>query len=101
MNTTRDLARLRFIRSGQEIGFTLRDVKEMFELHRVLALPERADTLKPSAQRKFLAAAERRLLSIEEKLKLLREMKKEMTALVGTLKHHAKPVCPVSGADVA
>jgi MerR family mercuric resistance operon transcriptional regulator len=97
----RDLARLKFIRSCQEIGFTLKDVKEVFDLHRVLASPERAENLKPPAQTKFLAAAERRLALIDEKLKLLRQMKKEMTGLVGTLRLSRKPVCPVSGIEVA
>jgi DNA-binding transcriptional MerR regulator len=98
--TARDLARVRFIRSCQEIGFTLNDVREIFDLHRVLASPERAESLKPSAQKKFLAAAERRLDLIDTKLKLLRRMKKEMSGLIGTLKHHRKPVCPVSGVEV-
>ncbi|MGD0191463.1 MAG: MerR family transcriptional regulator [Rhizomicrobium sp.] len=97
----RDLARVRFIRSCQEIGFTLKDVKEIFDLHRVLASPERAETLKPPAQTKFLAAAERRLALIDEKLKILRQMKKDMTGLVGTLKLSRKPVCPVSGVEIA
>ena len=96
-----DLERVSFIRSCQEIGFTLKDVKEVFELHRVLALPERAEALKPRAQAKFLAAAQRRLGFIEEKLLILRRMKKDMTSLVATLESRQKPVCPVSGVRVA
>jgi DNA-binding transcriptional MerR regulator len=97
----RDVDRVRFIRSCQEIGFTLKDVKEVFELHRVLALPERAEALKPKAQEKFLTAAERRLVSIDEKLRILKKMKKDMSILVSTLKGRQKPVCPVSGLQVA
>jgi len=93
----RDVDRVQFIRSCQEIGFTLKDVREVFELHRILALPERAENLKPKAQEKFLTAAERRLASIDDKLRILKKMKKDMTLLVGTLKSHQKPTCPVSG----
>ena len=75
-------------------------MKEVFELHRVLASPERAETLKPKAQEKFLTAAERRLVSIDEKLRILKKMKKDMSTLVSTLKGRQKPVCPVSGLQV-
>jgi len=97
----RDLARLTFIRSCQEIGFTLREVKEVFDLHRILASPERAGSLKPGARKRFLAAAERRLAMIDAKLRILLQMKKDMSGLVTTLKHRQKPVCPVSGFEVA
>jgi DNA-binding transcriptional MerR regulator len=96
----RDVDRVQFIRSCQDIGFTLKDVKEVFELHRVLALPERAENLKPKAQEKFLGAAERRLVSIDEKLRVLKKMKRDMSTLVSTLKGRQKPVCPVSGLQV-
>jgi len=96
----RDVDRVQFIRSCQEIGFTLSDVREVFELHRILALPERAEKLKPEAQEKFLTTAERRLSSIDEKLRILKKMKKDMSTLVSTLKGRQKPVCPVSGTQV-
>lgn len=96
----RDLARVTFIRSCQEIGFSLKDVKEVFDLHRVLASRERTESLKPRAQKKFLTTAERRLTLIDEKLKILRRMKKDMAGLVATLRGQTQPVCPVSGAEV-
>jgi MerR family copper efflux transcriptional regulator len=96
----RDLARVAFIRSCQEIGFTLKDVKEVFDLHRVLASPGRAGSLKPGAQARFLAAAKRRFALIDAKLKILNRMKKDMAGLVTTLEGCKAPVCPVSGSEV-
>jgi MerR family transcriptional regulator, copper efflux regulator len=96
----RDVARVRFIRSCQQIGFTLRDVREVLELHRVLALRERAEVLKPRAQQRFLATANRRLASIDDKLKILTKMKKDMKSLVATLAGSQAPVCPISGLQV-
>jgi MerR family transcriptional regulator, copper efflux regulator len=96
----RDLQRVNFIRSCQGIGFTLKDVKEVLELHRVLASPERAENLKPQAQEKLLATAGRRLASIDAKLRVLIQMKSGMTTLVATLDARQKPVCPVSGVQV-
>lgn len=96
----RDVQRVKFIRSCQGIGFTLKDVKEVLELHRVLAATERAEQLKPKAQAKLLAAADRRLASIDAKIKILIQMKTGMTTLVSTLSGRKKPVCPVSGVQV-
>lgn len=96
----RDVDRVHFIRSCQEIGFTLTEIREVNELHRVLALRDPAEKLKPKAQANFLAAANRRLKLIEEKIKVLVKMKKDMEGLVETLSGRAKPVCPVSGLAV-
>lgn len=92
----RDLERVRLIRSCQEIGFTLREVKEVLELHHVLASAERAERLKPRAQARLLAAANRRLALIDEKLRTLLKVRTDMAALVATLGGQGKPVCPVS-----
>jgi DNA-binding transcriptional MerR regulator len=96
----RDIQRVNFIRSCQGIGFTLQDVKEVLELHRVLAAPERAENLKPKAQQRLLLRADRRLALIDEKIKILSQMKTGMAALVSTLGGRKKPVCPVSGMRV-
>jgi MerR family copper efflux transcriptional regulator len=92
----RDLERVRLIRSCQEIGFTLREVKEVLELHRVLASAERAGRMKPRARARLLAAADRRLALIDEKLRTLLKVRTDMAALVATLGGQGKPVCPVS-----
>jgi MerR family transcriptional regulator, copper efflux regulator len=96
----RAVDRLKFIRSCQEIGFTLKEIKEVFDLHRVLASPDRLESLKPKAQARFLATADRRLALIDEKLNVLGQMKKDMTGLVETLRGRKQPVCPVSGSRV-
>jgi DNA-binding transcriptional MerR regulator len=97
----RDLHRVQFIKSCQETGFTLNDVREIFELHRVLAAPAQQRDIKPRAQQIFLAAATRRLAVIDARLRTLKKMKRDMQALVATLGGHRKPVCPVSGLPVA
>lgn len=91
-----DLERVRFVRACQEIGFTLADIKDVFELHRVLATREGVSALKPDAQRKFLEATNRRMAVVDGKLKLLRRMKSDLRILSDTLRNERKPVCPVS-----
>jgi len=95
------ISQVQFIRSCQEIGFTLADVKEVLELHRILALRDRAEGLKPRAQEKLLATANRRLGLIDSKLKILVKIKRDMKSLVATLQGPQAPVCPVSGLRVA
>jgi MerR family copper efflux transcriptional regulator len=92
----RDLERIKVIRVCQQIGFTLNDVREVLEPHRILASRSEAANLKPAARRKMLEAAERRLQLIEEKLALLKRMKAAMKALVSTLSGGETPVCPAS-----
>lgn len=91
-----DLERVRFVRACQEIGFTLADIRNVLDLHRVLATREGVSALKPGAQRKFLDATERRLAAVEGKLKLLRRMKNDLRGLAATLRDERKPVCPVT-----
>lgn len=91
-----DLERVRFVRACQEIGFTLADIRDVFELHRVLATREGVSALKPDAQRKFLEATDRRMAAVDGKLRLLRRMKSELRTLAETLRNDRKPVCPVS-----
>jgi DNA-binding transcriptional MerR regulator len=97
----RELEQVLIIRSSRDLGFTVEDIRELLELHQVLASRGQTPMPKPAAQGKMLTAAARRLDSIEEKLRTLQRMKREMKALVGTLQGHEKPVCPVSGMQVA
>lgn len=91
-----DLERVRFVRACQEIGFTLADIREISDLHRVLATHGGISALKPDAQRKFLEATDRRMAVVDGKLKLLRRMKAELRVLSDTLRDERKPLCPVS-----
>jgi MerR family copper efflux transcriptional regulator len=93
---TRDLERIKVIRVCQQIGFTLNDVREVLEPHRILSSRAEAANLKPAARQKMLSAAKRRLDLIEEKLSILKRMKTDMKSLVGSLSGDEAPVCPAS-----
>jgi MerR family mercuric resistance operon transcriptional regulator len=92
--SARDLERLHFIQDCQRLGFTLADTYEVLEFHRMWHAPRDAEKLKPSAQRKLLATAGRRLKAIDEKMEILSRMKRGMTAVVDVLEGRAAPVCP-------
>jgi len=90
----RDLDRLIFVQDCQRLGFTLADTYEVLEFHRMGAALQRAETLKPAAQRKLLTTASRRLKAIDEKMAILTRMKRGMVAVVEVLEGRAPPVCP-------
>ncbi len=91
---SKDVDRLIFIQDCQRLGFTLADTYEVLTFHRVLASSESLDKLKPAAQRKLLATAEKRLKIIDDKLAVLTRMKRGMVSVVEVLEGRAAQVCP-------
>jgi DNA-binding transcriptional MerR regulator len=89
----RDLERVLVIRQFQGLGFTLADIREVFELHQVLAARRHPGEMKASARAEMLARARRRLEVIEEKVATLMGMKCEMLRLIDTLAGEGEPVC--------
>src|SRR6202161_741893 len=61
----RDLEQVRVIRSSRDLGFTVEEVREILQLHRVLASREPGNAPKQAAQARLLAAADRQLSMIE------------------------------------
>jgi len=92
----RDVERIRVIRSSRDLGFSVDEVREILQLHRILASRESGRVPKRAAQGKMLEAAGRQLSLIEQKLRMLHNMKQDLLSLVGTLNDDARPVCPVS-----
>jgi MerR family copper efflux transcriptional regulator len=94
--TDRDLERVRFIRLCQGLGFTLREIHELLQLHRELSEFDGKTVMKASAVREIVAMANERMAVIDEKLKTLTAMRAELTSLVQALADGGPAVCPVS-----
>ena len=91
-----DLERVRFIRLCQGLGFTLREIQELLQLHRELSEFDGKTVMKASAVREIVAMANERLAVIDEKLTTLSAMRTELTSLVEALTDGGPAVCPVS-----
>jgi MerR family copper efflux transcriptional regulator len=89
----RDLERVQIIRECQGLGFTLAEIRDVFELHQVLAARCQTTEMKRSARVEMLDRARRRLALIEEKLATLLGMKCEMLRLIESLAGEGEPVC--------
>jgi MerR family transcriptional regulator, copper efflux regulator len=88
-----DLERVLVIRQFQGLGFTLADIRDVFELHQILAARRHPGEMKASARGEMLARARARLDTIEDKLAALTGMKGEMLRLIDTLASDGEPVC--------
>ena len=92
----RDVERVRFIRLCQGLGFTLREIHELLQLHRDFSELEGKTVMKPAAVMQILSLANERLAVIDEKLSTLNAMRAELTSLVEALTGGGPAVCPVS-----
>jgi len=75
-------SRLRFIRRAQELGFTLREIRELLALGRGRC----ADTRK---------LAEAHLVEIEQRLHDLEKIRRTLTELVRRCRAGREPTCPI------
>ena len=83
------VARLRFIRRAKQLGFTLKEIKELLALRR--------DPSTPGADVK--RRAEAKIADIEMKVKALQTMKKALVTLTRACSGHGTSAeCPLLGA---
>lgn len=76
------LARLRFIRRAQELGFTLREIAELLKLG-------------DSSCKETRAIAELRLTDIEARIRDLQSMRDTLGKLIRTCRAGNRPSCPI------
>lgn len=91
-----DLERVRFIKQSQQLGFTLKEVKELMEIH------ESAKSFTASAQfrsrewEKAFKIAKERLDLINQKIQFLKVLKKPLAAVLDPGEHQKEMICPAS-----
>jgi len=90
-----DLERVVFIKVCQQLGFTLKDICSLTELHGRVA--GAADGRASAAERlKIAAIAQDRLRQIDEKLRQLTEMRAHLQALCDNSLPGCEPRCPAA-----
>ena len=78
------VSRLRFIRKAQELGFTLKDIREL------LGISKQKDVAKVKC------AAEKKLADVEARLVALTRMRDGLASLVATCPGHGRAAdCPI------
>jgi MerR family transcriptional regulator, mercuric resistance operon regulatory protein len=95
--TPTDVETVVFIKWCQPLGFTLKEVKQLLQLHTTLTyLPAARIRRKSKELSSIVHMAEEKLASIEEKINSLRTMKKQVRSTIDELQGRQGPVCPAS-----
>jgi MerR family mercuric resistance operon transcriptional regulator len=92
-----DLESVLFIKWCQRLGFTLREVKELLQLHTALVrLPPARIGRKSNELRSIIRVAGEKLADIQEKIELLKTMGKQLATAVRQLQVQPEPARPAS-----
>jgi len=94
-----DLETVHFIRWCQRLGFTLREVRQLLELHEAIArLPWARTGRRRHELRSIIRLAGEKLTNIQERIRLLQTMENQLQMTMRTLQAEPQPVCPASQA---
>jgi DNA-binding transcriptional MerR regulator len=90
-----DLERVLFIRRNQELGFTLAEIKQLIDLHSVLAsMGPKHFHRRPSELQGIIEIGRERLLAIKEKSRILITMQRQLEWLLQQLESASVVMCP-------
>jgi DNA-binding transcriptional MerR regulator len=92
-----DLESLRFIKWCQPMGFTLRELSELLQLHTAVANRDAAARMSGTKEMaSIVRIGQQKLASIEEKTRLLQKMRRQLRAMIVKLQGAQQPTCPAS-----
>jgi len=91
----RDLERVIFIQRNQELGFTLAEIQELFELHEAMAATCRRTRRNSDEVQAIIAMGRERLQTINRKIQTLHDMRRNLAAVVKHLESANVATCPV------
>ena len=92
--TEHDLETVCFIKRCQHLGFTLKEIGQLAELHRVFPKSAASGRPKSAEVARFLTMSEERLHMIDQKIAALRAMHDELSRLAKELRKTKGLVCP-------
>jgi MerR family transcriptional regulator, copper efflux regulator len=90
-----DLQRVTFIRRNQQLGFTLAEIKQLMQLHSVLAsMGPKPFRKRPSELQGIIEIGRERLLAIKEKSRMLNTIRRQLECLLQQLESTSVVICP-------
>ena len=92
--TEHDLETVCFIKQCQHLGFTLKEIGQLAELHQVFPKSAASGKPKNAEVARFLQMSEERLRMIDDKLEKLRAMRADLSRLANELRKTKGLVCP-------
>lgn len=91
-----DLERVTFIKRNQEIGFTLAEIKQLIQLHGSMAARPKDLRRKPDEVRAIISLGRERLQAIDEKVRSLRDTRRQLVSVVQQLESMSAVICPMA-----
>jgi len=91
-----DLERVTFIKRNQELGFTLEEIKQLLDLHRVVAAMTFPLRHKPGELQTIIEIGRERLEAINQKVRTLHTVRRRLTSLLQQLEAATVTACPAS-----
>jgi DNA-binding transcriptional MerR regulator len=85
-----------FLKRHQELGFTLEEIKQLLDLHRVVAAMTFPLRHKPGELRAIIAIGRERLEAINQKVRTLHTGRRRLTWLLQQLEGATVTACPAS-----
>jgi DNA-binding transcriptional MerR regulator len=92
----RDLERVIFIKRNQELGFTLAEIQQLFELHEAMIGPTRSPRRKSHEVQAIIALGQERLRTINQKIRTLHDMRRNLASVIVHLERAKVATCPVA-----
>jgi DNA-binding transcriptional MerR regulator len=92
---SKDLERVIFIKRNQELGFTLTEIRQLFELHEVMIGVSRPPRRNSGEVQAIIAMGQERLRTINQKIRTLHDMRRNLAAVVKHLEGANIATCPV------
>jgi DNA-binding transcriptional MerR regulator len=83
------------IKELQELGFTLREIKELIDLHRSAACMSTIRAAGGGVERMIVLTKDK-LQIIEKKSRLLRRMRRDVAKMLANLQTSSEKACPVA-----
>ena len=94
-----DLERVRFIKDSQQLGFALKEIKELLEIHESAKAFASGKRSKSKEWEKAFRIAKERLALINQKIEFLKVLKRPLAAVLEQPGSEKTMVCPASLMD--
>ena len=95
----RHLERVAFIKHNQELGFTLAEIKQLLDIHVVLAaMGPKPFRRRPGELQDMIEIGRERLLAINQKIRSLSTMRRQLQSILQRLETARVVACPAQPA---
>jgi MerR family transcriptional regulator, mercuric resistance operon regulatory protein len=91
-----ELERVRFIKTTQELGFTLKEIGYLLPLHSSVCRITACDGVDSRELTSIVTMFAKKQLEIEAKIALLRDLQGQLVSAIAALSRRPAPACPAS-----